>query len=395
MLGVKIPADRGAPMLREISPRRALVNAAAVLLVLMLAGFGGVQVLRRHWAWQETFPVRADFPHVGGLEVGDRVRLQGLDAGVVEAIAPPAAPGGPIRLTMRLDDRLRPLVRGDATARIVTQGVVGSKVLELVPGRPDAPPLAPGQALRAEAPRELADLLADAQAMMADAQRSLERLDAVAVAAEAGLGEIHTIAATVARGEGTLGKLVRDDEAYRRIIGLTDRGDVALRDLSDNLGALKQTWPLTRYFDRRGYEDVDRLLYQPGAKRDGRVLAEGELFEPGRAVLTAAGRKQLDAVASWFQALKPVKTAEVVVAAFVDEAPEGDEDLARVLTQEQADAVKAYLMERHKIHSNGWFAASRKVAAVGYGTRPPRTPDTAPAQSPPRRVEIVVFTPQA
>lgn len=379
----------------EISPRRALVNAGAVLLILGMVAFGGVQVLRRHWSWQETFQVRASFPNIGGLEVGDRVRLQGLDAGVVSAITPPEAPGGPIGLVMRLDSRLRPLIRRDATAKIVTQGVVGSKVVELVPGRPDAPVLASGEMLRAEAPRELTDLLDDASAMMENASASLKRIDAATVAAEEGLQEINTIAGTIARGEGTLGKLVRDDEAYRRMIQLTDRGELALRDLSDNLSALKQTWPLTRFFSRRGYDDIDQVLYQPGAKREGRVLAEAELFEPGRAVLTGNGRKALDAVAAWFKGLKPVKTAEVVVAAFTDKAPEGDEDLARVLTQEQADAVKTYLTEQHSIQSNGWFSALRKIAAIGYGTKIPRAPEAAAGQqSPPRRVEILVFTPE-
>jgi phospholipid/cholesterol/gamma-HCH transport system substrate-binding protein len=383
-------------MWREISPKRALVNAAAVLLLLALVAFGGVQVLRRHWSWQETFYLRASFPNIGGLEVGDRVRLQGLDAGVVSAITPPASPGGPIRLELRLDRRLQPLIRQDATAKIVTQGIVGAKVVELVPGRPDAPLLASGDSLRAEAPRELADLLDDASTMMENASASLKRIDAATIAAEDGLQEINTIAATIARGEGTLGKLVRDDEAYERMMQLSDRGDIALRDLSDNLSALKQTWPLTRFFSRRGYDDLDQVLYQPGAKRDGRVLAENELFEPGRAVLTGNGRKALDAVAAWFKGLKPPQSAEVVVAAFTDQAPEGDEDLARVLTQEQADAVKNYLMDQHRIQSNGWFSALRKIAAIGYGTKAPRTPDTAAAPPPPpRRVEILVFTPQA
>src|SRR3712207_7576685 len=34
--------------------------------------------------------------------------------------------------------------------------------------------------------------------------------------AEEGLGEVNAIAATIRKGEGSLGKLVRDDEAYHR-----------------------------------------------------------------------------------------------------------------------------------------------------------------------------------
>ena len=40
---------------------------------------------------------------------------------------------------MRIDDRLKPLIRTDAVARIVSEGMVGAKAVELTPGRPDAP----------------------------------------------------------------------------------------------------------------------------------------------------------------------------------------------------------------------------------------------------------------
>src|SRR5205823_12098728 len=119
-------------------------DALLVVAVLALAGFGISRVSARHWQWQETFRARADFATIGGLEVGGRVRVQGIDAGVVEAIVPPSVPGRPVTLVLRIDARLRPLVRSDATARIVTQGVVGAKVVEIVPGRPEAPPLAHG-----------------------------------------------------------------------------------------------------------------------------------------------------------------------------------------------------------------------------------------------------------
>src|ERR671914_492562 len=113
-------------MRREIGWRRALANAVFVLAALGLAAYGVVEVSRRHWRWQATFPARAGFPNIAGLEVRARGPVPGLDARA----------------------------------------------------------LAAGAALRSERPRELADL-------MADASRSLATLDAVAVEAKQGLGEIH------------------------------------------------------------------------------------------------------------------------------------------------------------------------------------------------------------
>ncbi len=125
----------------DIGRRRALANAGFAAAVLALAGFGLYQVAGRQWQVQPTFHVRAQFAKIGGLEVGHRVRIQGIDAGVVERIVPPAEPGHAVELVLRVDERLKHLIRTDAVARIVSEGMVGAKVIELSPGRPDAPPL--------------------------------------------------------------------------------------------------------------------------------------------------------------------------------------------------------------------------------------------------------------
>ncbi len=81
-------------MRRNIGLWRAAANAGFALAVMALAGFGLYQVAGRHWRVQPMFRVRAEFATIGGLEAGHRVRLQGIDAGVVErVIAPPSRAG--------------------------------------------------------------------------------------------------------------------------------------------------------------------------------------------------------------------------------------------------------------------------------------------------------------
>ena len=375
-------------MSHEISRTRALLNVAVALGVVALAAFGASRVAHRHWQFRDTFAARVELAQVGGLEVGGKVRVQGMDAGTVESVLAPSAPGKPVTLVLKLDQALRGLVRSDATARVASQGVVGARVVEILPGRPDAPRLADGGTIRSEATPELSDLLKDASA-------ALKRIDAVASSAEKGLSEITAIAAEVRAGRGTLGKLVRDDEAYQRLLALSARGEKALEGLDENLSALKRTWPVSRYFNRRGFDDRDRVLYQPGSERESRTLRGDDLFEPGRAVLTASGHRELDDVAKWFFRLRRPKATEVVIAAFADD-PRHDDDLAQALTQEQAEAVRTYLVTRHKIASTGWFT-SRKVAAVGFGSQVPRilAESDSGKDLPARRVEVILFTPQA
>lgn len=369
-------------MRRDLTGWR-IVRALALLLGVGLAvAYGIRQVQHREWSTLPTFTARAGFRTIAGVEVGSKVRVQGMDAGLVEAIIPPTIPGRPVVLAFRVDARLRPLVRADTVARIVLQGVIGAKVVELVPGRPDAPALAADAYLPAENPIELGDLVNEASA-------ALKRVDIAARAAERGMGEVAAITGSIRAGQGTLGKLTQDDEAYRKMVALGDRGSKALDDLDQNLAALKRTWPISRYFEGQGFYDREKLLYKPGAERASRTLAADDLFTPGGAILTDRGKQRLDEVAGWFDRAKQGKT-EVVIAAFADGDPAADR--AQVLTQEQADAVRIYLVKRHSIGSVGWFG-TRKVAAVGFGAEPPRLAINDPA-APSRRVEVILFTPK-
>lgn len=245
-------------MLREIGRFRALANASFAIAVLALGGFGLYRVAGRQWRVQPTFQVRARFETISGLETGHRVRLQGIDAGVVEKIIPPRAPGGPVELVLRIDERLRPLVRTDTVAQIVSEGMVGGKLVELTPGRADSPGVADLDMLASEKPIEMTDLMQKAAA-------SLARLDAATQAAEKGLGQINEITASIHRGEGSLGKFIRDDTLHQNLADLSQRSERALTALEDNLAALKETWPLSRYFERRAYADRERAVFQPGS----------------------------------------------------------------------------------------------------------------------------------
>ena len=153
-------------MQRGISRKRALFSALFVLTALAV-GAAGVFVVAspgNGGSSRPSSPRARVRPAIGGLNVpGDRVRIQGIDAGVVERIEAPAQPGGTVTLWFRIDERLRNLVREDARAQIASQGVVGGQ------GRRDPPRQArrarpwPNRAASAsEATPELSDLIREA-----------------------------------------------------------------------------------------------------------------------------------------------------------------------------------------------------------------------------------------
>jgi phospholipid/cholesterol/gamma-HCH transport system substrate-binding protein len=345
---------------RSLSRVQAAVLGLVVLLGLGGAAVGLFAVGGSWWPWNNTFHIRAGFPKVYGVEVGTRVRVQGMDAGEVEAVKPPELPGGDVVLVLRLRGEVRHLVRADAVAQIMSEGMVGGKVVELYPGRA-AEPVA-DNALIATLPS------ADLNETVARVGRALEEFR---------------------DSEGTIAKLVNNPEAYDALVSLMKQSERTMESVQKDAEALKRVPFVGGYV-----EDPRELLVRPNCERNRLVFAEADLFEPGRAVLTAQGRERLDEKAAWIAGFRQ-RGAEIVVASYADPKA-GPPDLALSLTRQQSEAVVNYLKDKHGVHKLSGlsgFVYSRKVTPLGMGTRPPPVPEREPL--PPARVEVQVFVPQA
>jgi phospholipid/cholesterol/gamma-HCH transport system substrate-binding protein len=355
-------------MSRSLSRWQSLLLAVVVLGGAALGGFGLFAVDSRQgvipdtlrswgvpesWLKDDRFRVRVGFRQVRGVEKGARVRVQGIEAGEVIAVEPPATPGGDVMLRLRLDGKVRHLVRADATAQIVAEGMIGGKVVEISPGSPSAEVVADNAVIASRSTPELTDVLAQLDGALQD----------------------------VRDGRGTLGKLVRDEGAYTELLNTLKQGRNTLASIKQDADALKEM-PLVRNYVR----DAHKLLVRPECEPNRRSFAEKDLFEPGRAVLTAQGREELDKLAPWLDGLKH-KGSEVVVAASSD--PGLDPPFALTLSQKQSEAVVNYLTERHGVQKMGWFSR-RSVTPIGLGVGP--SPLPSKGRGP--RIDVLVFVPR-
>lgn len=369
-------------MQQPLSSQKLVRHAVGLLLIAALAAIGLGSIATRSGAWSSAVSILVHFEFVDGLRSGDSVRLQGLRVGHVARLDPPAAPGSPIVAHLAVERQIARLLRQDASVIITSQGLIGQPVVELQAGSPDAPALDLNRPLAGKSAPNIGQLTQQAA-------RNLARLETLTQQAETGLNQINQVTAIVARGEGSLGKLVKSDDAYQKMMSLGRRGEATLDDLQENLESLKRSWLFSRMFQQRGFYDQKTLLFDPLADQNRHGFDSAQLFEPDTAILTATGRRMLDASISLTKAsLTPV--SEVVIAAF--SAPGGpDEKLLRKLTQAQAEAVRDYLENAHSLSYVGLFQW-RKVTAVGYGSQ--RPPNWNHEEPPGNRVEIVVMTPR-
>ena len=118
-------------MSRSLTRLQAVVLGTVLLLGAGLAVVGLFAVGSRGWFGKDALEVRVGFREIRGVEVGTRVRIQGMDAGEVVAITAPEDPDGAVVLRLRLKGDFRRLVRADSTVQIVSEGMIGGKALEI------------------------------------------------------------------------------------------------------------------------------------------------------------------------------------------------------------------------------------------------------------------------
>jgi phospholipid/cholesterol/gamma-HCH transport system substrate-binding protein len=113
-------------------------------------------------------------------------------------------------------NEVRDALRADAAARIGSMGVLGDKLLEVAPGT--APqPLPENVVLHGRSEVGLTDLIEPGR-------RSLTRVDSL-------LADLEAISGGLREGEGSLGKLLSDDELHARLIGTLEETRATLADL--------------------------------------------------------------------------------------------------------------------------------------------------------------------
>ena len=186
-------------------------------------------------------------------------------------------------------------------------------------------------------------------------------------------------------GDGTISKLVNDPEAYVAFLRLMQQGERTLASVQQDADALKKVPLIGGYV-----ENPTELLVRVNCERNRWWFPDNDLFEPGRAVLTARGRQLLDEVAPKMVGFKQ-KGTEVVVVSYADPKATTT-DVAMPLTRQRSEAVAAYLKDKHSIHGPGWISSARKVTAMGMGVRPAPLPESD--NPPAARTEVLVFVPQ-
>lgn len=389
---------------------QAVVLGAVVVAVLAVGAWGLAQIGGKSNLFRETFEVVVYLPDAQDVEKGAPVKIRGIEAGKVVAVEhSDDDEEGMVRLRLELDKRYDQRIFADASASVVSKGLLGTSFVTIQPGKPAAGPRA-SNVIRGQAQPDLAE----ATAKLASAATRVDNL-----------------LASIERGEGTAGMLVKDDSLYRDIKVLTEdlrtlvantnaavtslredaqqsigRANTTLANIETEMTSMKdlvrtskeaitavkhdaeaiKSMPIVRSY----ITDEVKVLVRPNFTKDRVVYQDVSFFDPASAVLTEMGRKKVGECAAWLRGQKQ-KGSDIVVASFADPSNKSETSVsARELTKKRSEAVAALLRE-YGAAKMGTFS-SRDITPVGLGVEAP--PYVESEDVPAARVEIILFMPR-
>lgn len=221
-----------------------------LFVVVALAVFLGVIYLlgARARYFERKYELHADFTEVGGLIEGATVRLAGVQIGRVTRVVLSPEVGGKVRVTVTVARQFKDRIRGDSEAQIVTQGLLGDKLVEITQGTPATAALKEGDVLRTRDPVEMgrmfsagAGLVTTISRLADQLQGSIQKLDQSGAIEDLGatMKSARRVVEEVEKGKGWLHVLVYEEpEAIKRLNSLLADAQAALAKAQTGDGAI-------------------------------------------------------------------------------------------------------------------------------------------------------------
>jgi phospholipid/cholesterol/gamma-HCH transport system substrate-binding protein len=222
----------------------ALVVVAALVLLEMA---GGTDLFKK------GYRIHGHFKTAQELKIGDPVKMAGVPIGKVEKIG---FDQGKVKVTMKLDQAAE--VKTDAKATIKFAGLLGQNFISINLGTPTVPTLTPDSFIDTTEQPDLSAMMQKLDNAAAGIENLTKSFSGDSIQNVLGpmtdflkqnnpkltalFGNLQTISDRIAKGEGTIGKLISDDALYTSSLKTVDTLNKTAADaqslLADAKGAI-------------------------------------------------------------------------------------------------------------------------------------------------------------
>ncbi len=195
-----------------------------VLLLVIFEFVAGISLFSREYS------LKTYFKSVGELDKDNSVKLEGVIVGKVANIK---IMDGKIEVTFKVKEGIP--VKTDSVASIKLTSPVGISYVSLTFGSPESAIASPGSILPSEEPADLNEILSKVESTVSSFESVItenkEKINSVLTGLDKVLGG-------ASRGEGTLGKLLKDDSLYKQAKDTLANLNEVSKDINKGKGTL-------------------------------------------------------------------------------------------------------------------------------------------------------------
>ncbi len=268
-----------------------VVVAAAVLmgLIFLMSGTTGL--------FTPTLHLVCYVENAGGLRNGAPVRLQSVDIGNVQRIRlvdhkDPNGTPTPVEITMKVNAKFRPFIHTDSSVLLSTAGVLGETFINIDSSQAKGPIVANNSELPSREVADIQDVVRASQSTLQNVNTLVSRLDRIVSAVEnqegsvgkliydeqlynnlnSSVAQVGSMLNDINNGHGSLGKLINDDTLYTRATSTIDKLNTIADNMNNGNGTIGK---LIR--DPALYDNATQTLEKANRLMDGINRGEGGL----------------------------------------------------------------------------------------------------------------------
>lgn len=141
-----------------------------------------------------SLTISSVFKDVGGLQVGNNVRYSGINVGTVKSLE--MEEDTAIRVVMNIEKRMFPHIKRNAVAAIGSDGLVGSMIVNIIPGEVPAAFIEPGDEIASLSRITTLDMMSTLNVTNENAARLT--------------ADLLQVTQALNNGDGSLGRLLND-----------------------------------------------------------------------------------------------------------------------------------------------------------------------------------------
>jgi phospholipid/cholesterol/gamma-HCH transport system substrate-binding protein len=342
-----------------------------IVSTLAVLAAGIFLVGRNQLMFNRTYRLQADFGTVSGLNGGAEVRVGGLRKGVVKAIRLPNQPDEKVAVEMNLDRSTREVVKKDSVASIQTEGLMGSKYVDISFGSKDAPQVDDGDTIDSVPPLDISDLFKKTNDILDSSKTAMNNMGQLT-------DNLKSVSAKIDQGKGTMGALVNDRKMYDQLNATAAQAKDGATAFQENMEALKHNFFLRGFYKKRGYADSAQLT-----KNEAQNMPQGpylKKFSYGALKIfnkpDAAKLKNEKSLDEPGRFLEQNKFGSAVIVAYTGMKGDSDKDLE--LSEARAMVVRNYLVNNFKFDDT-------RLKTMGMGK------NGQPEDSDAGGIEIVIY----